>query len=405
MNRNFKGLNSIALMLGALLIISTSIASAAIKPGSNCAKIGATSIYAGKKYTCIKSGKKLVWNKGVAVVAPKPAAAPTATSIQTTGKFIPPSIPGTFQELEANLSGIIYGAWVKASDQLRSSQVNLGNVQVYSGPNTIPGNPDPLIPLRLTSQLYSKFESAKNVYIIEIANGDKDWAQNIFDQYVDVTYGNVKTAVASICENPDCNMGQAHHLKNWDGILLIGKAPNYLGTGKSRPQVLNGMEYAHEYIHVIQSFNAKDRAYFAPTWLREGQANYAATAITMRTSYTDYVNERYVFLQQQYKDSATFNAEWVEKFINPYLTISENADPYSYYNQYPRWYPYAIGCMVNEIFTAIKGPDAAMNIFKRLGQGQTFPSAFQSEFGTTWAEAVPYISRAISSQLSLKIKS
>lgn len=37
------------------------------KAGAKCTKAGATSTYAGKKFTCIKSGKNLVWNKGVTV--------------------------------------------------------------------------------------------------------------------------------------------------------------------------------------------------------------------------------------------------------------------------------------------------------------------------------------------------
>ncbi len=45
-----------------------------VKAGAKCTKIKATSVVKGKKYTCIKSGKKLVWNKGVAI---KPAAKPS----------------------------------------------------------------------------------------------------------------------------------------------------------------------------------------------------------------------------------------------------------------------------------------------------------------------------------------
>ena len=44
-------------------------------PGGKCTKVGATSISSGKKYTCIKSGNKLVWNKGILItnpVNPKP---------------------------------------------------------------------------------------------------------------------------------------------------------------------------------------------------------------------------------------------------------------------------------------------------------------------------------------------
>jgi len=53
---------------------------ATAKAGANCTKLKATSIAKGKKFTCVKSGKKLVWNKGVivkaAVTKPKPTPTP-----------------------------------------------------------------------------------------------------------------------------------------------------------------------------------------------------------------------------------------------------------------------------------------------------------------------------------------
>jgi len=45
---------------------------AAVKPGSVCTKLNSTSTSSGFKYTCIKSGSKLVWNKGVKVATPTP---------------------------------------------------------------------------------------------------------------------------------------------------------------------------------------------------------------------------------------------------------------------------------------------------------------------------------------------
>lgn len=58
-------------------------ATAAIKAGATCNKVGQTTTFAGKKFTCVKSGKKLVWNKGVAVVKPTPVPTPTPTSTPT----------------------------------------------------------------------------------------------------------------------------------------------------------------------------------------------------------------------------------------------------------------------------------------------------------------------------------
>jgi hypothetical protein len=61
-----------ALALVALLITGSGAANsaAAPKPGTKCTKAGLTQTVSGKKYTCTKSGAKLVWSKGVAV-APK----------------------------------------------------------------------------------------------------------------------------------------------------------------------------------------------------------------------------------------------------------------------------------------------------------------------------------------------
>ena len=39
----------------------------AVKAGAICTKAGSTSIVSGKKFTCIKSGNKLVWNKGTQI--------------------------------------------------------------------------------------------------------------------------------------------------------------------------------------------------------------------------------------------------------------------------------------------------------------------------------------------------
>jgi hypothetical protein len=60
-----------------LLSLSSPVHAAAPKAGTACKKAGQTSTSAGIKYTCIKSGKKLVWNKGVAIKKAEPAPAPT----------------------------------------------------------------------------------------------------------------------------------------------------------------------------------------------------------------------------------------------------------------------------------------------------------------------------------------
>ena len=74
--------------LSYLLVIALCIApfpqanAATAKAGVKCTKLKATSIVKGKKFTCIKSGKNLVWDKGVKVktLVTKPSPTPNSSA-------------------------------------------------------------------------------------------------------------------------------------------------------------------------------------------------------------------------------------------------------------------------------------------------------------------------------------
>ena len=93
-------LSILSLSLSTLLIP----ANAAAKAGAKCTKAGMTSVAAGKTFTCVKSGKKLIWNKGVVNVKSTQPAAPTG-----------------FNDLEANYSGVSYSAWKKSNEKILTS--------------------------------------------------------------------------------------------------------------------------------------------------------------------------------------------------------------------------------------------------------------------------------------------
>jgi hypothetical protein len=81
------------LIIAVLSMLSTAIlhpssAAPTAKAGAKCKKVNSTQTVGTKKFTCIKSGSKLVWNRGI-VVAPNPTPVPTASvSIE------PSAIPG-----------------------------------------------------------------------------------------------------------------------------------------------------------------------------------------------------------------------------------------------------------------------------------------------------------------------
>ena len=73
----------LALAISFLVAITTPIYGATPKAGAGCTKAGSTAVSAGKKFTCIKSGKKLIWNNGVAITRPSPTPTPSATPTPT----------------------------------------------------------------------------------------------------------------------------------------------------------------------------------------------------------------------------------------------------------------------------------------------------------------------------------
>jgi M6 family metalloprotease-like protein len=97
MNKRLIAFLSILSLFLSLPIIPTN---AAVKAGGACKKAGVTSVALGKTYTCIKSGNKLVWNKGV-VAVPKPSM--TSTPNSNTNKPLTPTTNLSDAALFSNL--------------------------------------------------------------------------------------------------------------------------------------------------------------------------------------------------------------------------------------------------------------------------------------------------------------
>ena len=111
----------------ALALVVAPSASAAAKEGAACKKAGQSSTVSGRKFTCVKKGSKLVWNKGVVVksaptasataaasAAPMASATPMATkSAEPTKSAAPASTGYTMERVKAN--GTTSSCWAVIS--------------------------------------------------------------------------------------------------------------------------------------------------------------------------------------------------------------------------------------------------------------------------------------------------
>lgn len=103
-------------------LLSTPLNAAPAKAGAKCTKAGATSTVAGKKFTCIKSGTRLVWNKGVTVktaAKPEPTATPNTQANPAT-----PVVPATPAIKVSSLSEYRSAADCKLINASRNQDVN-----------------------------------------------------------------------------------------------------------------------------------------------------------------------------------------------------------------------------------------------------------------------------------------
>ena len=124
-----------AIVIGCLVLtLNLSTATAAVKPGTTCKKLGQISTSVGIKYTCIKSGQKLIWSKGIKVavkVTPTPSPAPTlsptaqASSSPSAVATPVPTCPTPLLQTPVDLS--------KVTSILYPGQERGGNYKAHGG--------------------------------------------------------------------------------------------------------------------------------------------------------------------------------------------------------------------------------------------------------------------------------
>ena len=112
------------IMIGCLILtLNLSTATAAVKPGTTCKKVGQISKSAGIKYTCIKSGKKFVWSQGVGTKSTSPTA--TASPSPSARATQVPPCPTPLLQTPVDLS--------KVTSILYPGQERGGNYKAHGG--------------------------------------------------------------------------------------------------------------------------------------------------------------------------------------------------------------------------------------------------------------------------------
>jgi hypothetical protein len=393
---------ALASLSAILLLTAIPNPSSAAVSGSKCTKVGTTKTVSNIKYTCVKQGSKLVWNKGITIKpVAKPAATPTPTPTPTeTSKpepkptpsptatvaaFVPPKAPTSFDDLVENYKGIAYAAWSKAHNKIAASSATSSNIYLQVGANSVIPNPNPKAAYDAITKLYDGGIAPKRIDVIAFGWTDREWAQEKMKAMLPNSTWQWVTMTA--CATIETCWGGGAFSDGKGNLLLM------ITTEVKDENHISGTLEAHEFTHIIQQAQMTRPAPWPltsdwpPTWYFEGQAEFSQNAAIFTNSYDEYLKNR-----RQVSENLFRNQNYDSAFFEKYFVINPPSD---WFQIHDRWLQYDAGGMLIEILTALKGPDSTMEMWRQMNTGLTFREAFKKIYEVDFDKVLPTISKAI----------
>ena len=380
MRRVFAALASVLMLCLVPLIPSA----AAVKAGTSCKQINLTTEISGLKYTCIKSGKKLVWSKGVKVVsAPKPTASPTPTASSFPTTSASPAAPATatpaaiksFEELPSRTNDIQYMAWVAIQKAISLSPVQDSPIEIKVDPTTTKFSDKTSEAVRFVQNIFHGSKLPTKAWMIYYTAGDqtsRTWAASEFSK---------------LMGSPSVSNTLSPRASSSNEAIVPLSLPNDDFTK-------SGGTEAHEYMHAVQfeQFVGSNKSpYVAPRWLFEGGGQFIRDFMMYGSKYEEWAS----------KSSGTQLKIYDLKFFEDFLTYNfpiiygPDGDPWFYTSAWPNQRVYDVGSLVYQVLIAMNGPAPVLDLFKDMSVTGNLDISFKNIYGATWSEAKPYVAKAI----------
>ena len=356
----------IALALSCLSMPTIANAATA-KAGATCSKVGVTSVVKLKttqtKFTCVKSGKKLVWNKGVvSSIAPKVVLKPISLSNLDTRQVRALAYKEFARELKENSSFLPSIAYL-VGPSLTQSRVDLEKAG-----------------LNMAATFWSDIYKPTDVYIGYFTENDVDWVDKAFCEgagYCVGGPGNQSRAVSEQIQGQGsgCNFAAATRgSKGQFFYQCLREEANVLKDKQTSP---------HEYTHFAQIFVS---GFDTPNWWLEGSAAYFGGAIgafdgtALPATMDDMIYvDSFNYLRQNLFKIDPFSPESVAKgFKYTYRKATPQGDS-SWLLAHVSYYP---GALATESMVALWGMDKVKQFMIDL-KGNDFDTVFEKSFGVT----------------------
>jgi len=400
-----KGHLFIAIAL--LVTLAAPVQAATPKAGVKCAKVGATATASGKKFTCVKSGTKLVWNKGVSIKKPTPVLTPTPTPSPTpeptptpTPTVTPTPTPTptptardlTFSNIAENVDAIAFNIYSKYQAHMATSYQGTIKVTSIVGPNTVPVNKNSAAAYQIASKIFQNFKQPDEVFAIYYTFADKEWAKNQVAIRAGQNVADFQFGYS--CPNGSrCWDASASITQDWKAIAHFGASDP---GGSIHGAELTGEIQIHEFTHSMSFFQLKPNRgnYYnlTPDWFGEGHASFTGK-LGASTSFEDYSLLRNEAIRRNgpFPDIENYQPENILRFYESFSKAPEVSN-------IQRFYLYTLGWSTIEALAAIGGIDSPMHLFVETTKGLTFKQAFKKIYGLEWEVAAPILAEVVSKQ-------
>jgi len=415
--RKFLG----ALIVASLLVVPIN-AIAAVKAGDVCKKVGSTATVSGKKFTCVKSGKKLVWNKGVLTAKPSPTTISSTTTNPSTdlnrgfvrsGQFVYRIVDGVLQRrvfnsteytaVDTRKESEFDPVRVKAYKELRSLKSVNGHPGIeilYSITENYPKAHSDAIKLGVkyaAERLSLLVDEDFKVSVVLVTEKDREFVKSNLGRLsrpeeVDGTLSNLNRYVSNNQAVGSGSAGFNRFGPGFKGGTYVGTFPSYLGVDYLWPEIAT-----HEMTHVLQIFYMSKRDYnsedawlkVAPVHFTEGSANtighaWAVQNLGWYSDESDYTIKRYMsgFRGTNKMQTESEVLEMLEK------TISWSNPQYAEM-------AYPVGQVLWEYIIGTYGFDSYIKFLKNLPTLSSYEENLEAVTGLSKAQlyknAAPYI--------------
>ena len=333
-------------------------ANAAVKAGGTCSKVGITSVAASKTYKCIKSGKKLVWNKGVVVAASKPTPVDTPTTAANYAtlwekySWVKPT----------SSSSVVTAATEKFSAYVAVTRTNSTVIKIAAQD----GSDQTLLGwIKDGANLVAKafdYPKLSQPFLIVIAF-DRAWLEKTFiDNGWDTNYAKDLAAHFGL----GSPAGNAQNKSNTYDMGVITRN-NLLVNDK-----LGMMQTAgHEFFHTVQFSLTGPLADASgsklPNWFLEGSATFVGLQTASYLGWATYTTEG------RQMAVARSNAPSTKSHLLSEATANTGAPDAAD--------PYGIGAIATEFLVANVGIEKFMDIYTNLGKKKSFADSFKIATG------------------------